>query len=193
MGRPERRTRLTKVWMWLSLVKYSERALPPLFLAASRSSTTFLRRGNDVKIPISSLIHVVSTTTETTGRNSLLARVDPILLRSDQIKQRLRTTIQLVQLPLLRLRPPRPLRVVRHVLLVEDPEQESPVVERAVLYRVVQLRHARRVELLRGDVAEVLEELLPALAEEEGLVAATPRRKWGRRIGVWLELRKGFG
>ena len=58
IGSPEKRTRLTKVWMWLSLVKYKVKELSPLFLAASRSVTTFFNKGSDVRTPISSLWQV---------------------------------------------------------------------------------------------------------------------------------------
>ena len=50
-------------------------------------------------------------------------------------------------------------------VLAEDREQEDAVMESAVLDGVVQLRDTAGVELLLFDVAEVLEELLPAFAE----------------------------
>ena len=59
-------------------------------------------------------------------------------------------------------------------IFVEDGKEERAVVERTVLDRVVEFRHARRIELFLLDVAEIFKQLLPAFAEEPRLVAAAP-------------------
>jgi hypothetical protein len=107
--------------------------------------------------------------------------LDAVLLRGDKVKQRLRAAVELVKAAVaVRLAVTLGAvllacaRCVLLLALVEDREQERPLMERAVLDRVVQLRHTARVELFLLDVAEVLEELLPPLAEEEWLVATTP-------------------
>lgn len=66
----------------------------------------------------------------------LFIGIDTILLRSNKIKERLRPPIQLVDLPILTL-----LNRVRLPELVEYGEQERPVVQRAVLDSIIELRH----------------------------------------------------
>lgn len=87
MGKPECNTRLTRVWIWLSLVKYRVKELPPLFRAASKSWTTLFSRGREVRTPISSLPFIVSKCVLRERSHLLFIRIYTILLRCDEIEQ----------------------------------------------------------------------------------------------------------
>ena len=84
--------------MWLSFVKYRVSEHSSLFRAFSRSPTTFRRRGNEVKTPISSLearINVRSTKSRIKC-NLLLLWINAILLGRDEVEQGFSTSIQLM-------------------------------------------------------------------------------------------------
>ena len=72
------------------------------------------------------------------------------------------------------MQPPVMRRLFGLSLFAEDREEERAMVQRAIFDGVIQLGDAARVELLLLDVAKVLKELLPALAEEPRLVATAP-------------------
>jgi hypothetical protein len=124
MGRPDCKTRFTSVWIWLSLVKYSVTELPPWFRAASRSSTTFRRRGSEVRTPISSLQtrNAFSDLKMGFEERSLLFWVYPVLLRCDEVKKCFGPPVKLVQLPV-----PRRLKWVRATMLIENCEKKGAV------------------------------------------------------------------
>jgi len=117
----------------------------------------------------------------------LFAGLNTVFLRSDKIEERLGTSIELMESPVLALR-----SSLFTTLLVEDGEEERAVVQSAVLDRVVQLghlktgesgndadigdgvTHPRRIELFLRNVTEIFEELFPTFAEEPRFVPTAP-------------------
>jgi hypothetical protein len=110
-------------------VKYSLNPLSPLFLACSRSSTTFRSSGRDVRTPISSLKRVSSLTftqaTKSINIHLLFSRIDTIFLRCDKVEESFRATIQFVELPVLRIERER--RVLALLVFGENREKKRPM------------------------------------------------------------------
>ena len=120
-------------------MKYKVSELSPVFRAASRSVTTFFKRGRDVRIPISSLIEMNRDVRIRQPAHVLFIGLDAILLRSNKVKERLGTSIQLVDLSILTL-----LYRICLPKFIENGEQERPMVQCTILDSIIQFRHLHK-------------------------------------------------